>query len=52
VDFADDVSLLGDGISIVKKKAETVINASKEAGLEVNTENNVAVSSPEYREES
>jgi hypothetical protein len=31
---------LGDSINTVNKKAETLINASKEAGLEVNTENN------------
>jgi hypothetical protein len=34
---ADDVNLLGDNISTIKK-AETLIDASKEVGLEVNVE--------------
>jgi hypothetical protein len=36
--YADDVSPLGDNIDTVKKKAETLIDASKEVGLEVNAE--------------
>jgi hypothetical protein len=46
----DDVSLLGDNIDTIKQNKETLINASKEVGLEVNTEETeyyVAVSSPE-----
>jgi predicted HTH domain antitoxin len=35
--YADDVNL-GDNIDIVKKKTETLINASKEVGLEINVE--------------
>jgi hypothetical protein len=35
---ADDVNLLGDNINTIKKKTQTVIDASKEVGLEVNTE--------------
>jgi hypothetical protein len=35
---ADDVNLLGDNIVIIKKNTETLIDANKEVGLEVNTE--------------
>jgi hypothetical protein len=37
--YANDVSLLGDNIDAIKKTTETLIVASKEAGLEINTEN-------------
>jgi hypothetical protein len=36
---ADDVNLLGANIDTVKKISETLIGASKEVGIEVNTEN-------------
>jgi hypothetical protein len=36
--YADDVNLLGDNIDAIKKSTETLIDASKEVGLEVNTE--------------
>jgi hypothetical protein len=36
--YADDVNLLGENVVTVKNK-ETVIDASKEVGLEVNVEN-------------
>jgi hypothetical protein len=36
--YADDVHLLGDNIDTTKKNAETLIDASKEVGLEVNAE--------------
>jgi hypothetical protein len=32
------VNLLGDNIDTIKKNMETLIDASKEVGLEVNTE--------------
>jgi hypothetical protein len=35
--YADDVNLLGDNIDAIKKNMETLIDASKEVGLEVNT---------------
>jgi hypothetical protein len=36
--YADDVNLLGDNIDTIKKNAETLIDASKEIGLEINVE--------------
>jgi hypothetical protein len=36
--YADDVNLLGDNTDTIEKKTETLIGASKEVGLEVNTE--------------
>jgi hypothetical protein len=36
--YADDVNLLGDNIDTIKKNTQTLSDASKEVGLEVNTE--------------
>jgi hypothetical protein len=36
--YADDVNLLGDNIDTVQKNTETLTDASKEVGLEVNAE--------------
>jgi hypothetical protein len=36
--YADDVNLLGDNIYTIKSNMGTLIDASKEAGLEVSTE--------------
>jgi hypothetical protein len=36
--YADDVYLLGDNIGTIKKSTQNVTDASKEVGLEVNTE--------------
>jgi hypothetical protein len=35
---ADDVNLLGDNTDTIKKNTETLIDASKDVGREVNTE--------------
>jgi hypothetical protein len=37
--YVDDVILLGDNTDTINKKRETLIDASKEVGLEVNREN-------------
>jgi hypothetical protein len=36
--YADDVNLLGDNIDTIKRMTETLIDASKEVGLEINVE--------------
>jgi hypothetical protein len=36
--YADDVNLLGDNIDTTKKNTETLIDASKEVGVEINAE--------------
>jgi hypothetical protein len=36
--YADDVNLLGDNIDTIKKNMETLIDASKEVGIEINLE--------------
>jgi hypothetical protein len=36
--YADDVNLLEDNIDNIKKNTETLIDASKEVGLEINVE--------------
>jgi hypothetical protein len=36
--YADGVNILGDNIDTIKQNTETLIDASKKVGLEVNTE--------------
>jgi hypothetical protein len=36
--YADDVNLLGDDIDTINKNTQTLTDASKEVGLEVNVE--------------
>jgi hypothetical protein len=36
--YADDVNLLGDNIDTIEKNTDTVIDANKEVGLEINAE--------------
>jgi hypothetical protein len=36
--YADDMNLLGDNIETIKKNIETLIDTSKDVGLEVNIE--------------
>jgi hypothetical protein len=38
--YADDVNLLGDNIDTIKKNTKTLIDASKEVGLEIHVEKN------------
>jgi hypothetical protein len=38
VAYADDVNVLGDNIDTIKKNMETLIDASKEVGLEINVD--------------
>jgi hypothetical protein len=38
LDYTDDVNLLGDNIDTMKKNTETLIDASKQVGLEINFE--------------
>jgi hypothetical protein len=52
--YADDMNLLGDNTDTINTNTETLIDASKEAGVGVNTEEAnlyVGVSSPECRSE-
>jgi hypothetical protein len=38
--YADDVNLLGDNVDTIRENTGTLIEASKETGLEINTERN------------
>jgi hypothetical protein len=41
--YADDVNLLGDSINIVRENTETLLEDSRDAGLEINTEKTMYV---------
>jgi hypothetical protein len=38
--YAEGVNLLGDNMDAINKNTQTIIDTSKEVGLEVNTEEN------------
>jgi hypothetical protein len=42
--YADDVNILGKNIDAIQKNAKNILVASKEVGLEVNTEKTKYVS--------
>jgi hypothetical protein len=52
--YPDDVNLPGDNTDTIKKNTETLTDASKEVGLEINTEKTkyLLLSSPECRSKS
>jgi hypothetical protein len=52
--YADDVNLLGDNVDTINKNTGTLIDASKEVGLEINIEKKVYVGvlGPECRPKS
>jgi hypothetical protein len=51
--YADDVNLLDDSVNTIKENSETLLEASKDIGLEINAEKKVYdyVSSSEFRTE-
>jgi hypothetical protein len=36
--YGDDVNLLGDSVNAIKEKSETILEASRDIGLEINAE--------------
>jgi hypothetical protein len=36
--YADDINLLGDSVSTIKENSETLLEASRDIGLEINAE--------------
>jgi hypothetical protein len=36
--YADDVNLLGDSVNTIKENSDTLLEASRDIGLEINTE--------------
>jgi hypothetical protein len=51
--YADDINLLGDSINIIKENKETLLEASRDVGSEINAKKTkyLIVSSPKFRTE-
>jgi hypothetical protein len=47
--YADDVNLLGDNIGTIEIKTQTLIDASKEVGLEENAEKTKYIFLPRHQ---
>jgi hypothetical protein len=47
--YADDVNLLGDNINVINENTGTVIDASKEVGVEVNAKNTKYMLMPHHQ---
>jgi hypothetical protein len=47
--YADDVNQLGDNIDTIKENTQTLIDASKEVGLEINVEKTKYMLLPHYQ---
>jgi hypothetical protein len=46
--YADDGNLLGDNIDIINENTETIIDANKEVGLEINLEKTMYILLPHH----
>jgi hypothetical protein len=49
--YADGINLLGDSVNTIKENTETLLEASRDVGLEINAEKKYDVSSSELRTE-